>query len=197
MSREEREIYRNELAKRQQVIKDAKLPVIVLLEGWGASGKGSVLASMVSYMDPRFFKAHNMDVFTEEEKRKPFLYRHALRIPLKGQFAFYDGAWMADVTSSYLHGDIDEKEYEKRIESIINFERQLRDNGYLVIKFFLQVDEKTQKERQKALLAHKDTAWKVSEQDLWQNNNYKPCHRLYKSVLTCPRSSACLSQINH
>ena len=108
MSREEREIYRNELAKRQQVIKDAKLPVIVLLEGWGASGKGSVLASMVSYMDPRFFKAHNMDVFTEEEKRKPFLYRHALRIPLKGQFAFYDGAWMADVTSSYLHGDIDE-----------------------------------------------------------------------------------------
>ena len=48
MSREEREIYRNELAKRQQVIKDAKLPVIVLLEGWGASGKGSVLASMVT-----------------------------------------------------------------------------------------------------------------------------------------------------
>ena len=197
MSREEREIYRNELAKRQQVIKDAKLPVIVLLEGWGASGKGSVLASMVSYMDPRFFKAHNMDVFTEEEKRKPFLYRHALRIPLKGQFAFYDGAWMADVTSSYLHGDIDEKEYEKCIESIINFERQLRDNGYLVIKFFLQVDEKTQKERQKALLAHKDTAWKVSEQDLWQNNHYKKCHKLYKSYLKATDSKACPWHIIH
>lgn len=190
MSMEERAIYRNELAKRQQVIKDAKLPVIVLLEGWGASGKGSVIASIVNYMDPRFFKAHNMDVITEEEKRKPFLYRHALRMPLKGQFAFYDGGWMGDVTSAYLHGYISQKEYDKRVDSICNFERQLKDNGYLVIKFFLHVEKETQHKRQEALLKHKDTAWKVSKQDIWQNKHYDKCNKLYKKYLKATDSKA-------
>lgn len=39
MAKAEKEIYRNELAKRQQVIKDANLPVIVILEGWGPQEK--------------------------------------------------------------------------------------------------------------------------------------------------------------
>lgn len=197
MSRIEKEIYRNELAKRQQVIKDAGMPVIVLLEGWGASGKGSVLASLVNYMDPRFFKAHNMDVYTEEERRKPFLYRHALRMPLKGQFAFYDGSWMGDVTSDFLHGNITEKEYEKRVRSICNFERQLRDNGYLVIKFFLHVDKETQKNRQDALLKNKDTAWKVSKNDLWQNRHYNKCYKLYKQYMKVTDTAACPWHLIH
>jgi len=191
MGKVEKEIYRNELAKRQQIIKDAKLPVIVILEGWGTSGKGSALGSIIKFMDPRFFRVYNMDVITEDEKRKPFLYRHAIKMPEYGQFSFFDGGVMDEVTKDYLHKRISKKEYEKRVSSIINYERQLRDNGYLVIKFFLNVDKKTQKERIDALLSDKNTKWRVTRDDIWQNENYEACRKLYKKYIKATDSKAC------
>ncbi len=183
MAKAEKEIYRNELAKRQQMIKDANLPVIVILEGWGAAGKGSALGSIIKYMDPRFFKVYNMDVISEDEKRKPFLYRHAVRMPEYGQFSFFDGGVMDEVTKQYLHKEIDDKEYEEKINSIVNYERQLHDNGYLVIKFFLEVDKKTQKERLDKLLDAKDTRWRVTDDDLWQNKHFEKCEKVYADYI--------------
>mgnify|MGYP000541426427 FL=1 len=62
----------------------------------------------------------------------------------------------------------DEKEYASRIESVRNFERQLTDNGYLVLKFFMQIEKKEQKEREQNLLESKDTKWRVSLFDQWE-----------------------------
>ena len=64
---------RLKLAAKQIAIKDKKLPVMVVLEGWGAAGKGSVLGRIIKNMDPRFFKVSVMSEISEEEKRKPFL----------------------------------------------------------------------------------------------------------------------------
>ena len=78
------ETARAELAKRQMAIKEAKLPVLVVLEGWGAAGKGSVLGRVIKNLDPRFFKTFPMSKATEEEKRRPFLYRYFAKIPEAG-----------------------------------------------------------------------------------------------------------------
>ena len=43
---------------------------------------------------------------TEEEMRRPFLYRYFVRIPKAGQISFFDGSWMDEVTYEYLHGEI-------------------------------------------------------------------------------------------
>ncbi len=188
---QEKEKYRNELAGRQQVIKNEGLPVIVILEGWSTAGKGSALGSIIKFMDPRFFRVYNMDVISEEEKRLPFLYRHAIRMPLKGQFSFFDGGVMDEVTYEYLTGEISEKEYDRKVESIIHYERQLRDNGYLVVKFFLEVGEKEQKARIDKLLDSKNTKWRVNKKDLWQNKNYKKCKKVYDDYLKRTDSKAC------
>jgi len=57
---------REVLAKKQIEIKERKLPVLVVLEGWNAAGKGSVLGKVIRNMDPRFFKVAVMDKITEE-----------------------------------------------------------------------------------------------------------------------------------
>lgn len=183
MGKQEKEIYRQELANRQMAIKEAGLPVIVILEGWGASGKGSALGSIIKYMDPRFFRVYNMDVISEEESRKPFLYRHALRMPAKGQFSFFDGSYMDEITKQYLQDKISKKEYQAKVDSINKYERSLRDNGYLVVKFFLHIDKKSQKERLEILSSKKNTAWRVTQEDLWQNKNFDKCSKLYKEFL--------------
>ena len=45
-------------------------------------------------MDPRFFKVETIDKPSEEELRKPFLYKYFRRIPEAGRFTFLDGGWV-------------------------------------------------------------------------------------------------------
>lgn len=66
-----------------------------------------------------------------------------------------------------------DEEYKRKIESVKRFERQLSDNGYLVIKFFFHIGEQEQRKRLTRLLDDKNTRWRVSEYDLWQNQHYK------------------------
>ena len=170
---------REKLAGQQTLIKEHKLPVLVLVEGWGTAGKGSVIGQMIRNIDPRFFKVAPMDQPTEEEKRKPFLCRYFTKIPEAGKFMFLDSGWMDEVTRTRVHGEMDQKTYEQRIDSIRRFERQLTDNGYLVMKFFCHISEKEQKKRIENLLEDIDTRWRVSENDRWQNKHYEKCLEVF------------------
>ena len=172
------------LSAKQTLIKEHKLPVLVILEGWGAAGKGSVLGKIIRNIDPRFFKVATMGEKTEDDLRKPFLYRHFVKIPEAGKYQFLDGSWMEEVTGGYLSGELSEKEYKSRMASIKNFERQLTDNGYLVLKFFFHIDEKEQKKRIEKLLDDKNTRWRVSEFDKWQNKHYAKCLDVYEEYLS-------------
>jgi len=55
-----------------------------------------------------------MDVPTEEERRKPFLYRYFVKIPEAGKFMFLDAGWMDEVTEDCLNGTLKEKDYKKK-----------------------------------------------------------------------------------
>ena len=64
------------LYQQQMKLKEHKLPELVLFEGWSASGKGSTIGKVIKYIDPRFFKVATMSKPTEDEPRRPFLYRY-------------------------------------------------------------------------------------------------------------------------
>lgn len=187
----EKEIYRNELAKRQMEVKDEGIPVVIILEGWGTSGKGSALGSIIKYMDPRFFKTYNMDVKTQEEARRPFLYRYFTKLPAKGQFVFLDGGYVEELTRLRMTGEIGDKKFNEYEQSIRQYERQLRDNGYLVIKFFLNIDKETQKQRIEGLKGDKNTRWRVSKSDEHQNKHYKEYEHCYKKLIEATDTLAC------
>ncbi len=174
---------RAKLAVQQMQIKEHKLPVFVLFEGWGTAGKGSILGKIIKEIDPRFFKVATMDVPTEEERRKPFLYRYFVKIPEAGKFCFLDSGWMEEVTRSCLHGELKEKKYKERIDSVKRFERQLTDNGYLVMKFFFHISQEEQKKRLKGLERDENTSWRVSPHDSWQNKHYEKCLKVYGQYL--------------
>ena len=174
---------RLELARKQIEVKEKKLPVLVVLDGWGAAGKGSVLGRVIKNMDPRFFKVETLSAPTQEEERRPFLYRYFVKIPAAGKFAFFDGSWMGEVTSDYLMGETSKKQYKEHITSIKRFERQLNDNGYLVVKFFFHISEKEQKKRIDQLCDDPNTKWRVSDKDKWQNKHYDKCLEVYDEYI--------------
>ena len=175
---------REKLVRQQLLVKEKKIPVIVLVEGWGASGKGSMIGNLIQDLDPRFFKVESMSAEpSQEEKRYPFLYRYFIKIPEAGKFVFLDSGWASEVIKQRCHDDMSKELYSSRIESVKMFERQLKDNGYLVIKIFLNISKKEQKKRLDNLSNNEETAWRVSDRDRWQNKNYDKIVDIYDRYL--------------
>ena len=157
----------------QTKIKEAKLPVMVIFEGWGTAGKGGMIRRVIRDIDPRFFKVKTMAPRpSEEEKRYPFLHRYLKEIPEAGKFAFFDTYWMEEVIRDEMNGKLPEEAYRTRVDDINTAERSLTDNGYLVMKFFLHIGRKEQAKRIRRLEKDKDTRWRIDKDDLAENEHY-------------------------
>ncbi len=176
-----------ELKKRllglQQKVKEAKLPVIIVFEGWGAAGKGSMISDVILQLDPRGFNVYSMAAPDESEKRKPFLWRYWNLIPQYGEFSVFVRSWSQDRTTSRIYEETDDEEISKKIQRINTFERQLTDDGYLIIKFFLHISKKEQKQRFERLEDSKLTRWRVTQSDWERNKNYNNLYMAIDEVL--------------
>lgn len=182
----------NKLAVNQQRIKESKVPVMVILEGWDAAGKGTVLAKLIKGLDPRFFSVASMGAKrTQEERRHPFLWRYLVEIPEEGQFAFFDTCWIREVVSGVCLRNHGKQVFDNRIDAINCIERQLVDNGYMVIKFFFHISKEEQRSRLDALSANENTSWRVTESDYEQNERYDQFLDAYgRALRDTNRSSA-------
>ena len=182
LNREIKEL-RARLIGQQQLIREKKLPVLVLIEGWAAAGKGSLIKEIISEIDPRFYNVVSPAVIPESESRYPFLYPYAAAIPENGKLIFLDSGWMEALVRKRLRLEISGKEYKRRVRAVKEFERQLRDGGYLVLKLFLHIDEEEQEERLEALCDNADTEWRVAPDDLWQHREYKTFLKAYDDFM--------------
>ncbi len=182
--KERLEAAEHRLSVLQMKIKEHKLPVLVLVEGFGAAGKGSAIGAVIKNIDPRFFNVATMSAPSEEEKRRPFLYRYFVQIPEAGKFTFLNSGWADEICRARQQGELTDEEYLEKVDSVKRFERQLTDNGYLVMKFFFHISQKEQKKRIEGLLEKKDTAWRVSAHDKWQNKHYGECLDTFDQYMT-------------
>ena len=174
---------RETLLGQQQLLRDARLPVIVLIEGWAAAGKGSLIKELISEIDPRFYNVVSPMILPETEERYPFLYPFFSAIPENGKITFLDSGWMESAVRKYLRHEITKGEYRRRVRQVNEFERQLRDGGYLVLKIFLHIEKKEQFERLKGLADNPETEWRVTEEDLWQHREYKRFMEAYDDFM--------------
>lgn len=188
--RPEKDILRSRLKEQEDLlfsnqnrIKESGLPVVVLVEGWGTAGKGTLIGRVINNIDPRFYKVATFDMPTADEKRRPFLHRYFEALPEAGKFRFYNTGWMNEIVNERITGKMSDSFYEKRIASIRRFERQLNDNGYLLLKFFMHIPEEEQKKRIEELLSRVDTKWRVGDEDLWQNKHYKQCQKVIEKYI--------------
>ena len=166
-------VLREKLLAQEMLLREKGLPVIVLVEGWAAAGKGSLINELISEIDPRFYNVVSPVVLPENEERYPYLYQYAAAIPENGKIMFYDSGWMEGAVRKYLRRDITKTEYRQRIRAVKEFERQLRDGGYLILKLFLDISHEEQGKRLSALKESYETEWRVTDEDVWQNREYK------------------------
>lgn len=181
--KQEAEQLKKQLSALQQEMKQEKLPVILIFEGWGAAGKGSLISNVILNLDPRGFKVYSTIEPDETEKRKPVLWRFWNKIPAQGDFSIFDRSWYQEISIAKLEWGVSSKEVERRKQSIKIMERQLSDDGYLIVKFFLHLDQKEQKKRFEKLKDDKSTEWRVTELDKKRNKHYDEYYKVFDEML--------------
>lgn len=171
------------LGKLQRECKELNIPVMIAFEGYGASGKGVQIGELIHALDPRGFQVFAVKKETEEEAMHPFLWRFWTKMPAKGRIAIYDSSWYRRVLIDRFDKKTKKKDIPAAYDSICSFEQQLTDGGMVLIKLFLAIDKKEQKKRFENLLASKETAWRVSKDDLKRNKEFEKYEKMNEEML--------------
>lgn len=156
----------------QRKCREAKIPVMIILEGLGASGKGTQINRLIQALDPRGFDVYANDKSTQEERMHPFLWRFWTKVPARGRIAVFDRSWYRQVTAERFDEKLSEEETESAFRDILSFERQLTDDGIVIVKLFLYISKEEQKKRFKKLEDSRETSWRVSREDWRRNKEY-------------------------
>lgn len=185
-----KKLYKERLPKLQlrlfdmeQHLVKSQLPVLIILEGWAATGKVNIIQAITSRLDPRGLRVHPITAPRTYETQYPWLYRFWLKIPSYGQLAIFDRSWYNELLNERLRNDLDTAEWHRHCEDISSFERQLADDGTIILKFWLHISQKEQSHRFERLLDDKLTAWKVTDDDNWQNRHYSQVKRSLEDLL--------------
>lgn len=167
----------------QRECKDAGIPVILVFEGMGAAGKGVQINRLIQALDPRGFDVYACDRPTEDEQMRPFLWRYWTKTPAKGRIAVFDRSWYRSVQVDRFDGLTREDKLGDAFQDILSFEKQLCDDGTVIMKFFLYIDKDEQKKRFKKLEGSKETSWRVTEEDWNRNKDFDRYLKMNEEML--------------
>lgn len=167
-----REVTRRQIQLRElgyQVYRQ-KRPVVILFEGWDAAGKGGAIKRITEKLDPRGYVVYPISSPQGEDKTRHYLYRFWRRLPERGQIAIFDRSWYGRVLVERVEGFASEAEWKRAYKEINSFERQLRDFGAILVKFWIQISREEQLRRFEERKAIGYKAWKLTDED-WRNRD--------------------------
>ena len=148
--------------------------VLVVLQGMDTAGKGGVIDKALGQLSPNGFRLKSFKKPTEEELAHDFLWRIDQALPEAGMVGVFDRSHYEDVLVGRVHQLADEQEIERRYDAINAWEKNLVDEGTVVIKCLLHMSRDVQRERLLARLDDPDKQWKfhpndIDERELWDD----------------------------
>lgn len=161
------------LGELQRKARALDIPVVIVFEGWDAAGKGTVINRLIQTFDPRGCVVHPISAPNQEERLRPFLWRFWIKTPAKERIAVFDRSWYGRVLVGRIDKLVKKQEWKQAYTEIAFFERQLANDGTLIIKFFLHISKKEQKKRFEKLQQSSATAWKVTKEDWKHHKQYE------------------------
>ena len=142
--------------------------VIAVFEGNDAAGKGGSIRRITSALDARQFAIIPVAAPTEDERLQPYLWRFWRHIPRKGRISIFDRSWYGRVLVERVEGFCKEAAWMRAYGEINDFERQLVEDGAIVVKFWLAISKEEQLIRFKEREQIGFKRFKITEED-WRN----------------------------
>ena len=95
-----------ELGYLQRKCRELGMPVLIVVEGWSATGKGSLINRIIQPLDPRGFKVSCIASPNRDEQLRPFLWRFWRRTPSADRMAIFDRSWYRNLLDDVVDGKL-------------------------------------------------------------------------------------------
>ena len=150
----------------QQAYYHQKRRVVLVFEGWDASGKGGAIRQLTEKLDPRGFTVHPIAAPEHHEQGHHHLYRFQTRLPKPGHIAIFDRSYYGRLLVERVEGFASDWEWQRAYQELNEFERQLSDDGVRVVKIFLHITKDEQRKRFLERLNNPLKHWKLTSEDI-------------------------------
>ena len=175
---------------------DGREGLIIVLQAMDAAGKDSTIKHVMGGVNPQGVEVHSFKTPSSEELAHDFLWRLNKRLPERGMIAIFNRSYYEDVLvvrvcemnktyhiAERVTGQPTDRFFEKRYRHIRNYEEYLYENGYRIVKIFLNVSKKKQKERFLERLDTPEKNWKFSASDLKTRAQWEEYRKAYEKAV--------------
>lgn len=179
---------------QRKLYADDRWGVLLVFQAMDAAGKDSTIRAVLRGINPQGCQVFSFKQPSKRELDHDFLWRVAARVPERGRIgvfnrSHYEEVLVVRVHPEYLGGQRLPRDvpldllWQERYESILDFEKHLARNGYLILKFFLNVSKEEQAERFRRRIDRPDKNWKFSKGDLAERELWSEYMGAYETAL--------------
>ena len=146
--------------------------VVVLLEGRDAAGKGGCISAIAGHLNPRQVKIVALGTPSERDRTQWYFQRYVAHLPAGGELVLFDRSWYSRAGVEKVMGFCTGAEYGRFLAQAPKFEKRLVEDGILLYKYWLAVDQREQEERFSERARDPLKRWKLSPVDLEARRRY-------------------------
>ncbi len=184
-----------QLAEQQErLYAQDKWAVLLIFQAMDAAGKDSTIKHVMSGINPQGCQVFSFKTPTSEELDHDFLWRCTKCLPERGRIGIFNRSYYEEVLIVKVHPEFLQSEklppellnkdiWKNRYEDIRNFEKYLTRNGMVILKFFLHVSKKEQKERFLQRLDDPQKNWKFSATDVEERQFWNDYMKAYEEMI--------------
>ena len=172
-----------ELGRLQRELKEKGIPLLVVVEGWEASGKGYVINELLRPLDPRGFVVHDQAEEDPKASLFPPFRRFWKMVPEKGKIVFLNRSWYRVLFEGKKPGWQDVSSMSAFLASAEAFEENLAAEGVGILKIFLHVSQKEQRQRLEKMAENPSTSWRISGKDMEENRKYAEMTAAWETII--------------
>lgn len=167
------------LFRLENLMFQARVPLVIMYEGWDAAGKGGNIKRVAQALDARAYTIIPSPAPTKPELAHPHLWRYWTRLPKAGHVGMFDRSWYGRVLVERVEEITPPERWAQGYDEINEFEHDLVDWGAILLKFWVDVSDEEQLARFKARQEDPAKQWKITPDD-WRNREKYP---QYKSAI--------------
>lgn len=173
--------------------------ILIIFQAMDAAGKDSAVKHIMSGLNPTGVKVNSFKVPSSTELEHDYFWRHYLELPARGMIGIFNRSHYENVLVTKVHPeyilkenlpgintleDITDKFWDDRYDQIKRFEKNLYQNGTIILKFFLHLSQKEQRKRFIERIDDPKKNWKFSAADAKERQYWKDYQNVYQTAIS-------------
>jgi polyphosphate kinase len=146
--------------------------LVIVVEGRDTAGKGGAIAAISDTLNPRQCHTVALAKPSDRERTQWYFQRYVPHLPAAGEIVLFDRSWYNRAGVEPVMGFCTPQQTAAFLEQVPQFEKLLVQDGVLLFKYWLTVDQAEQEQRFAERLEDPMKRWKLSPIDLKAREKY-------------------------